>query len=71
MTRLRLTGGNPQHPFLTVAEVAGILRVSRMTVYRRIDAGEIEAIRVGRTVRVLRSSLQTWLDDAADRWAAS
>ena len=34
--------------FLTVAEVASIMRVSKMTVYRMVHAGELPAIRVGR-----------------------
>ena len=33
--------------FLTVAEVALIMRVSKMTVYRLVHSGELEAIRVG------------------------
>ena len=32
--------------FLTVAEVASIMRVSKMTVYRLVHSGELEAIRV-------------------------
>jgi excisionase family DNA binding protein len=35
--------------FLTVAEVAAIMRVSKMTVYRLVHSGELEAIRVGRS----------------------
>ena len=38
--------------FLTVAEVATIMRVSKMTVYRLVHSGELEAIRVGRSFRV-------------------
>lgn len=38
--------------FLTVAEVAALMRVSRMTVYRRVHAGELPAIRFGRSFRV-------------------
>ena len=37
---------------LTVAEVALIMRVSRMTVYRLVHAGELTAVRVGRSLRV-------------------
>src|SRR4029079_17452144 len=37
--------------FLTVAEVASIMRVSKMTVYRLVHSGELEAIRVGRSFR--------------------
>ena len=38
--------------FLTVAEVAAQMRVSKMTVYRLVHAGELEAVRVGRSFRV-------------------
>jgi excisionase family DNA binding protein len=38
--------------FLTVQEVASILRVSTMTVYRLIHAGDLPAVRVGRSFRV-------------------
>ncbi|MDQ1247300.1 MAG: hypothetical protein QG597_1670, partial [Actinomycetota bacterium] len=39
----------PQVRFLTVAEVASIMRVSKMTVYRLVHAGEVPAVRVGRS----------------------
>src|SRR5260370_18014442 len=38
--------------FLTVAEVATIMRVSKLTVYRLVHSGEMEAIRVGPSFRV-------------------
>jgi excisionase family DNA binding protein len=38
--------------FLTVAEVAELMRVSKMTVYRLIHAGELPAVRFGRSYRV-------------------
>jgi len=49
--------------FLTVAEVAGILRVSTMTVYRLIKAGNLPAVRVGKSYRVR--------EDDVDRYLAS
>jgi excisionase family DNA binding protein len=33
--------------FLTVAEVAELMRVSKMTVYRLVHAGELPAVRFG------------------------
>lgn len=44
--------------FLTVAEVAETMRVSKMTVYRLIHAGELPAIRFGRSFRVPESAVQ-------------
>lgn len=38
--------------FLTVQEVADLMRVSTMTVYRIIKSGELPAVRVGRSFRV-------------------
>ncbi|HET7071458.1 MAG TPA: helix-turn-helix domain-containing protein, partial [Nocardioides sp.] len=37
--------------FLTVAEVAATMRVSKMTVYRLVHSGELPAVRVGRSFR--------------------
>ncbi|HAQ59537.1 MAG TPA: excisionase [Microbacterium sp.] len=42
----------PDMRFLTVAEVAEIMRVSKMTVYRLVHAGELPAVRFGRSYRV-------------------
>lgn len=44
--------------FLTVAEVADMMRVSRMTVYRLVHSGELPAIRFGRSFRVPESAVQ-------------
>jgi excisionase family DNA binding protein len=46
---------------LTVAEVAGVMRVSNMTVYRLIKAGELAAIRVGKNYRVRESDVDKYL----------
>ena len=37
---------------LTVAEVAAILRLSKMTVYRMVNRGALPALKVGRSVRI-------------------
>jgi excisionase family DNA binding protein len=50
--------------FLTVAEVATIMRVSKMTVYRLVHSGELEAIRVGRSFRVPEQAVNAYLKDA-------
>jgi len=38
--------------FLTVFEVAAIMRVSKQTVYRLVQSGDMEAIRVGGSYRI-------------------
>jgi excisionase family DNA binding protein len=43
--------------FLTVAEVADMMRVSRMTVYRLVHSGDLPAIRFGRSYRVPESAV--------------
>jgi excisionase family DNA binding protein len=50
---------------LTVAEVATVMRVSRMTVYRLIRRGQLKAIRVGRNYRVKGDDLETYLEAQA------
>ena len=50
--------------FLTVAEVAAMMRVSKMTVYRLVHAGELSAVRVGRSFRVPERAVQDYLRDA-------
>ena len=49
---------------LTVAEVATIMSVSKMTVYRLVHSGELEAIRVGRSFRVPERAVNQYLRDA-------
>lgn len=53
--------------FLTVAEVAGILRVSKMTVYRLVHSGELPAARVGRSFRVPERAVQEYLRRSLDQ----
>lgn len=48
--------------FLTVAEVAKQLRVSNMTVYRLIKAGEMRAVRVGRGYRLKEDDVRRYLE---------
>jgi excisionase family DNA binding protein len=46
-----------------VAEVAGTMRVSNMTIYRMIKSGELPAIRVGKNYRIRESDLDRYLDE--------
>ncbi len=50
--------------FLTVAEVAGVLRLSKMSVYRLIHSGQLEAVQFGRSFRVTEKALNTYLENA-------
>jgi excisionase family DNA binding protein len=53
-----------QVQFLTVAEVAAMMRVSKMTVYRLVHGGELPAARVGRSFRVPRRAVEEYLRNA-------
>ena len=55
----------PRTTFLTVAEVADMLRVSRMTVYRWVHAGERPAVRFGRSFRVPEQAIAVFMEEAA------
>ena len=50
--------------FLTVAEVATMMRVSKMTVYRLVHSGEMPAVRVGRSFRVPEKAVDDYLRDS-------
>ena len=48
--------------FLTVAEVAAMMRVSKMTVYRLVHGGDLPAVRVGRSFRVHAKAVHDLLE---------
>lgn len=56
-----VTGGSGVK-FLTVAEVAAMMRVSKMTVYRMVHQGELPAVRVGRSFRVREDDVNAFLE---------
>ena len=53
-----------QVEFLTVAEVAAMMRVSKMTVYRLVHSGELPAVRVGKSFRVPEKAVHDYLENA-------
>jgi excisionase family DNA binding protein len=57
-------GGTAGGAFLTVAEVAATLRVSKMSVYRLIHSGQLEAVRFNRSFRVSEKALDAYLQSA-------
>jgi excisionase family DNA binding protein len=57
-----MTPQTPRVQFLTVAEVADGMRVSKMTVYRLVHAGELPAVRVGKSYRVPQDALDRYLE---------
>ncbi|HZZ46281.1 MAG TPA: helix-turn-helix domain-containing protein [Pseudonocardia sp.] len=49
-------------PLLTVSEVAKMLRVSKMTVYRLIEDKRLEAIKVRGSFRIPRDAVIQYLN---------
>ncbi|TCP53095.1 excisionase family DNA binding protein [Tamaricihabitans halophyticus] len=58
------TPAQAQVQFLTVAEVASLMRVSKMTVYRLVHSGELPAARVGKSFRVPEKAVHAYLNSA-------
>ena len=48
--------------FVTVNEVAQLMRVSKMTVYRLIKQGDLPAVRIGRGYRLREEDVHRYLD---------
>ena len=48
---------------MTVNEVADLLRVSRMTVYRLIKGGDVAAFKVGRGYRLRQEDVHSYLNE--------
>ncbi len=49
-------------PLLTVGEVAQLMRVSNMTVYRLVNSGQLAAVRVGRGYRIREDDVRRYLE---------
>lgn len=47
-----------QDEYYTPTEVSKLLKVSRPTVYKWIEAGIVQGVRIGGTVRVTRASVE-------------
>jgi excisionase family DNA binding protein len=59
---MSIQSGNIEE-FLTVAEVAELLKLNQQTIRNWIDQGSLPALRVGRRVRIKRSDLERMLED--------
>jgi excisionase family DNA binding protein len=56
-----MTTSAPRGRFLTVAEVAQLMRVSTMTVYRLLKAGDLASVRVGKSYRIREDDVDAYL----------
>lgn len=50
---------------ISIAELQDMCRISRSTVYRLIERGEIESVHIGRAVRLRRDSVENWVNALA------
>lgn len=50
--------------YLTVAEIARLLRVSKMTIYRLVHDKVLDSVVIGRSIRISRKSFQEYLEVA-------
>jgi excisionase family DNA binding protein len=46
---------------LTITEVAQALRVSKMTIYRLVHDGQLQSMRIGKSLRIPVSALDGYL----------
>jgi len=51
--------------FLTVYELALMMRISKMSAYRLVRTGELESIRVGRSYRIPEQAVISYMRGAA------
>ena len=56
-----VSGASPEHEWLTYAEAGQVVGLSRVTLWKLVSAGEVEAARVGRAVRINRESLRAYM----------
>ena len=61
----------PEREWLTYVEAGRMVGLSRVTLWKMVSAGEVEAARVGRAVRISRESLTAYMKRCAADPAAS
>jgi excisionase family DNA binding protein len=61
-TVVRLT---PEREWLTYAEAGEMVGLSRVTLWKLVSQGDLEAARVGRAVRINRQSLTAYMKRSA------
>ena len=55
-------GGVPDKKVYSVSEIAGLLHVSKGSVYSLIKEGAFRTVRIGSAIRVSKKSFDEWLD---------
>lgn len=54
---------------LTVPEAAQLLRISRNLAYELVAQHQLPCVRLGRTIRIPRASLERWIRERAEESA--
>jgi len=54
---------------LTVPEAAQLLRISRNLAYELVAQHQLPCVRLGRTIRIPRDSLEQWIRERAEESA--
>lgn len=52
---------------LTVMEAAEVLRVGRSTMYKLVESGEVQHIKIGRKVLIPRLFLQNFVEESSEK----
>ena len=50
-----------QNEYITIPELAKILGISRIAVFKKVKSGEIKALRIGRNYAISRKNLESLL----------
>jgi excisionase family DNA binding protein len=58
--------GEAKKEYVTIPELAKILGMSRIAVFKKVKQGEIKAIRIGRNYAIDKKSLESLLGKALD-----
>jgi excisionase family DNA binding protein len=66
-----MSQSGPEEEFLTVAEVAEMLKLNQQTVRNWIDQGSLPALRVGRRVRIKRSDFERIVEQSYSRGSSA
>ncbi|PZN12001.1 MAG: DNA-binding protein [Bacillota bacterium] len=65
---MRVSASERSPELLTVAQAAALCNLSRSHVYQLVQRGEWPALRIGRTLRIPRRWVETWIDRAIAEW---
>jgi excisionase family DNA binding protein len=65
------SSSEPEREWLTYSQAGQIVGLSRGTLWKLISAGEVEAVRIGRAVRIRKKSLNAYMERSAEGFSAA